>query len=57
VAGTGSTFSVLYQQEILTGLQFSEINALNDYAKALAEYDRQLGITLDKLNVSVVVPK
>jgi outer membrane protein TolC len=57
VAGTGSTFNVLYQQEILTNLQFSEGNALNDYAKALADYDRQLGITLEKLNVSVVVPK
>ncbi|HVU17400.1 MAG TPA: TolC family protein [Candidatus Didemnitutus sp.] len=57
VAGTGSTFNVLYQQELLTSLQFSEVNAINDYAKALADYDRQLGLTLEKLNITVVVPK
>ena len=57
LAGPGSTFFVLQQQEILTGLLISEAAALNDYQKALADYDRQLGITLEKLNISLTVPK
>jgi outer membrane protein len=57
LAGTGATFFVLQQQEILTGLQVSEAAALNDYEKALADYDRQVGVTLEKLNISVTVPK
>ena len=57
LAGTGNTFFVVNQQEILTSLQISEANAINDYQKALADYDRQLGTTLERLNVSVNVPK
>jgi outer membrane protein TolC len=57
LAGTGATFYVLNQQEILTGLKISEAAALNDYEKALADYDRQLGLTLERLNISVDVPK
>jgi outer membrane protein TolC len=45
-AGTGSTFSVLYQQEQLNSAEISEALAQADYRKALAEYDRQLGRTL-----------
>jgi outer membrane protein len=56
-AGTSNTFFVLQQQEILTGLQISAAAALADYEKALAEYDRLLGVTLEKLNISVSVPK
>ena len=55
--GYGSTFFVLQQQEILTGLEISADAAVNDYQKALAEYDRQLGVTLERLNLSVNVPK
>ncbi|MBI2515279.1 MAG: TolC family protein [Opitutae bacterium] len=56
-AGTGSTFFVLQQQELLSSLEISEARALADYNKAIAEYDRQLGTTLEKLNVSLSVPK
>jgi outer membrane protein TolC len=56
-AGTGSTFFVLQQQELLASLEISEARALSDYNKAIAEYDRQLGTTLEKLNVSLSVPK
>lgn len=56
-AGTGNTFFVLQQQEILASLEVSEARARSDYMRALADYDRQLGITLEKLNISVVVPK
>lgn len=55
-AGTGSTFFVLQQQELLSSLEISEARALADYNKAIAEYDRQLGTTLEKLNVSLSVP-
>jgi outer membrane protein TolC len=57
LVGTGATFFVLNQQELLTGLQISEASAINAYEKALADYDRQLGVTLEKLNVSLTVPK
>ncbi len=55
--GNGSTFYVLQEQEILSGLEISADAAVNDYQKALAEYDRQMGVTLEKLNLSVDVPK
>ncbi|HET7535876.1 MAG TPA: TolC family protein, partial [Candidatus Didemnitutus sp.] len=53
----GSTLSVLQQQEQLTNLEIFEANAQADYQKALAEYDRQLGLTLDRRNVQVVAPQ
>jgi len=56
-AGTSSTFFVLQQQEIVASLEVSELRAEYDYRRAVAEYDRQLGITLEKLNISVAVPK
>lgn len=56
-AGTSSTFFVLQQQEIVASLEISELRAESDYRRAVAEYDRQLGITLEKLNISVVAPK
>lgn len=55
-AGTGNTFFVVQQQEILAALEIAELRAQADYRKAVAEYDRQLGLTLDKLNISVAVP-
>jgi outer membrane protein len=56
-AGQSSTFFVSQQQEILSGAEVFEALAQSDYQKALAEYDRQLGLTLEKLNVNVDPPK
>ena len=56
-AGTGNTFFVVQQQEILASLEVAELRAEADYRKALAEYDRQLGITLEKLNIAIAEPK
>jgi len=56
-AGQSSTFFVSQQQEILSYAEVREAAAQADYHKALAEYDRQLGITLEKLGVSVEPPK
>ena len=55
--GNGSTYFVLQQQEVLSSLEISAAAAVNDYQKALVEYDRQMGITLEKLNLSIAVPK
>ncbi len=56
-AGTGSTFFVAQQQELLAVAEVQEAGAHADYHKALAEYDRQLGVTLDKLNIKIEAPK
>ncbi|MBL9214065.1 MAG: TolC family protein [Opitutaceae bacterium] len=56
-AGQSSTFFVLQQQEIVSSLEVSESRALSDYAKALAEYDRQLGVTLERLRITVEPPR
>ncbi|MEI6106851.1 MAG: TolC family protein [Opitutae bacterium] len=56
-AGQSSTFFVSQQQEILTEAEIREALAQSDYHKALAEYDRQLGVTLEKLNVKLEMPK
>jgi outer membrane protein TolC len=56
-AGSSSTFFVSQEQEIVASLEVSELRAEADYRRALAEYDRQLGITLEKLNISVAAPK
>ena len=56
-AGTGNTFYVLQQQDILASLEVSEASALVDYHKAVAEYDRQLGTTLEKQNLVLALPK
>lgn len=55
--GQSSTFFVAQQQEILSIAEVREAAAMSDYHKALAEYDRQLGLTLEKLNVSVEPPR
>ena len=55
--GNGSTFYVLQQQQELSFQEIAAAAAVNDYQKALAEYDRQLGVTLEKLNLSIDVPK
>ncbi len=56
-AGTSSTFFVLQQQELLSGAEVSESRAISDYQKALAEYDRQLGQTLEKRSIALEPPR
>lgn len=56
-AGQSSTFFVSQQQEILTIAEVREAFAMSDYAKALAEYDRQLGVTLTKRHINIEPPK
>jgi outer membrane protein len=55
--GQSSTFFVAQQQELVSIAEVREAAAMSDYHKALAEYDRQLGVTLEKLNVSLEPPK
>ncbi len=50
-AGTGSTFFVLQQQEILASEEEREARAVVAYRNAIAEYDRQLGRTLATFQV------
>ncbi len=52
-AGTGSTFFVLAQQEILAGAEISAYRAEIDHQRALAEYNRQLGLTLEAHGISI----
>ncbi|MBK9992005.1 MAG: TolC family protein [Verrucomicrobia bacterium] len=52
-AGTGSTFSVLYQQEELSGAEIAAAQAMADHSKAIAEYDRQIGHTLDTHHIAL----
>lgn len=56
-AGTSTTFFVLQQQELLSGAEVSESRAISDYQKALAEYDRQLGQTLEKRSITLESPR
>jgi outer membrane protein TolC len=56
-AGQSSTFFVLQQQETLSELEVSELRAQADYQNALAEYDRQLGLTLEKRHIDVLPSK
>jgi outer membrane protein TolC len=52
-AGTGSTFNVLYQQEQLSSAEIVAAQAMADHHKALAEYDRQTGHTLEAHHVAL----
>jgi outer membrane protein len=52
-AGTSSTFVVLQFQETLTELESRLSLAHTDHRKALANYDRTLGRTLEKLNITI----
>lgn len=56
-AGTGTTFFVSQQQEILSGLEVSELRAQTDYLNAVAVYDAQLGVTLEKLGIQIEPPR
>lgn len=52
-AGTGDTFFVLIQQEVLANTKISADRAETDLQRALAEYDRQMGITLDRHGITI----
>ncbi len=52
-SGTGNTFFVLQQQEILANTEIRAFRALADYQKALAAYDRQLGDTLQRHRIRI----
>ncbi|MBI2812977.1 MAG: TolC family protein [Opitutae bacterium] len=56
-AGASTTFFVSQQQEILSSAEVREAGAQSDYAKALAEYDRQLGLTLEKFSITLEPPR
>lgn len=51
-AGTGSTFNVLYQQELLGYAEVAEAQAVADLVRAGAEYDRATGRTLQSHRIS-----
>ena len=52
-AGTSTTFFVLQQQELLSGVQNSYARALADQRRALAAYERELGTTLANHNITL----
>lgn len=52
-SGTGNTFFVLEQQEILATAEIREDRAVAEHQKALAEYDRQLGLTLSRHGIAI----
>lgn len=52
-AGNSSTLFVLQAQEFLSQAELSEFAAVSDAHKAIAEYDRQLGRTLEKHRVQI----
>ena len=56
-AGASTTFFVSQHQELLASAEVREAGAQSDYAKALAEYDRQLGLTLEKFNITLEPPR
>jgi outer membrane protein TolC len=54
-AGSATTFEVLQLQRSMTEAEAALIRAEADYRKALSEYDRQTGVTLQR-NVITVTP-
>jgi outer membrane protein TolC len=52
-AGTSSTFVVLELQESLADLETREFRAHTDARRAVAEYDRQLGLTLQTHRIAM----
>lgn len=53
-AGTSSTFLVLQEQQNLALVQDDYAHALADQRRAQANYDREIGRTLDRYHLSVV---
>lgn len=56
-AGKSSTLFVLQAQEFLSQSEINEFASISDAHKAVAEYDRQLGRTLEKHRVQLIDPK
>lgn len=52
-ADTGDTFFVLTQQEVLANTKIAVDRAKTDLQRALAEYDRQIGITLERHGITI----
>jgi outer membrane protein TolC len=52
-AGTGSTFSVLYQQDLLSQADGEYSQALADQRRAVAVYDREIGTTLARYHITL----
>jgi len=52
-AGTGDTFFVLTQQEVLANTKIAVDRAKTDLQRSLAEYDRQMGITLERHGIVI----
>jgi outer membrane protein len=52
-AGTGSTFNVLYQQEYLSTADTQYAAALADQRRAVAEYERTIGATLERHHITL----
>ena len=50
-SGTTTTFEVLQFQRDLSTARINEIRALTDHSKALAEYARQTGITIERAGI------
>lgn len=54
-AGTSSTFFVLQEQEILAFAQSSYAHALADQRRAIANYDRETGRSLERYHLTLVI--
>ena len=52
-AGTSSTYFVLQEQENLAFIQSSYAHALADQRRAQANYDREIGRTLERYQLKV----
>lgn len=52
-AGTATTFELLELQTRLSTAEAAELRARSDYNKAVAEYDRQTGLSLERNGVAV----
>jgi outer membrane protein TolC len=52
-AGTSTTFFVLQQQELLSGVQNSHARALADQRRAIANYEREIAVALERHNITL----
>ena len=52
-AGTSTTFIVLRLQDDLAEAEIRELQAVTDYNNSLAQYDQQVGTTLEKFAVNI----
>ncbi|HYC69980.1 MAG TPA: TolC family protein [Opitutaceae bacterium] len=56
-AGQGTTFFVSNEQSNLNQAELAELRAQTDYLNALATYDQQMGLTLEKLGIGIEPPR